>query len=803
MLREIRQAVRAFVQAPSVAILGTFTLALGIGLSTSMFSVVQALLLQPLPLREPARLLSIAQEQPDGSPRPVAPANFLDWRRDSRTIAAMSAYRVSSHIVAGAAEPVRLPLASVSANFFDVLGVTPAVGRGFVARSSEPLEVVLSWRLWHERFGADPGVIGRTLVLDTDPATIVGVMPEPFRFPEAAQAWSLAQQDVPPLRGFPGDVRTLRDVRYFNVVGRLAPSATLAAARAEMGAMGTRLHVADPDSNPVAGIHVERLQDQLVGDSRQLVLVLLAAVGFLLLIACANVAHLVLARGLSRQREMAIRAALGAGRGGLLRAQLVEAALLAGAGALGGIALARVSLGPLLALLPAATPRRSEIAISAPVLVFAVSLALVVTVLVGLLPLGATRRGRVDLAKTLSRGGRTTRGSRRVRAVLVEAELALSLILVTGAGLMARTLWTLDHVDPGFRTAQVEHLELASPRAEQFSPAERRDFSRRLEARLGAVREADAVGVGSSVPLGGDCPSASLRIQGRTMTPHDAPDVCWSVADADYFKVLAIPLLRGRMFTTLDGPSTEPVALINRVLADRMWPGADPIGQHIGTGLDGKDAWVRVVGVIASTPQASLLAPVQAAMVRPLLQTDSWGGDSLHVVAHTVGGTAAGRALSRATRDVAPDAALAGPQPLAALRGTSLARQRATTSILVLFAVVALVLAAVGLFGVVSFLAAERKAEFGIRLALGAKPADVGRLVLRDALVQVGVGALFGIVGATALARVLASAAGAPTEIDPWTLGGVLLILSLSGFVASYWPARRAASVDPLDSLRT
>jgi putative ABC transport system permease protein len=807
LLQDVRLALRGLAKNPGFAAVIAITLALGIGANTAIFSVVEALLLRPLPFEEPDRLVMIWQTVPGEPTRTVSPANFLDWRGASRSFTGLAAFTELSKNLAGGGDPVRLDAASVSANFFEVLGIKPVIGRSFDLEPGRGREALLSHGLWKERFGGEWDVVGRMVRLDNEPYRIVGVLPPSARFPEGIALWLAAKEDVPELTAhIEGDVKTLRDVRYFRVLGRLRPGVDLPAAQSEMNTIAGRLEKAYPQENADTGASLVPLREQLVGNTRPPLLLLLGAVALVLLIACVNVANLLLARAVRRGKEIALRAALGARRGRIVRQLLTESVLLAIIGGGLGLAFAAVAGRGLYAWLPADTPRLAEARLSLPVLGFTAGLSLLSALLFGLVP--ALQVSRENALGALREVGRTSAASptrESLRSLLVVGEVALALVLVTGAGLLVKSLWRLQRTPTGLEPERVLTARVALPGALRMDPSAPRRFYALVLDRIAALPGISAVGATQGLPFQGLNWTAGLRIEGRPApTPRDIPEVCWRAVTPGYFRALGVPILGGRVLTASDGPASAPVGLVNATLARTLFPDDDPLGKRIGTDIDGEGTPVTIVGIVGDTPQEGVGALARPEMYRPLAQESMFPAESIRMVLRTEGrplDLAGG--LRAAVHEIAPDVPVSDVATLDTLGRESVARRRSTGRMLSLFAGVALLLAAVGLYGVLSCLVSERTQEIGVRLTLGATRGDVMRLVLARTARLLVLGTIVGFAAALALNRFLSSFLYEVTATDPLTFGTVAGLLALAAGLASYLPARRATRIDPIVVLRS
>ncbi|HET7294025.1 MAG TPA: ABC transporter permease [Vicinamibacteria bacterium] len=800
-LKDLRHAARGLVRAPGFAGVAILTLALGIGANTAVFSLVQGLLLRPLPYPEAERLVQVFQTEPDNPKRPVAPANFLDWRRDSRSFDGLAAFTVRRRNLLGEV-PEQVEVASVSASFLRVLGLRPGLGRDFGAEDRP--EAVLGHALWQRAFGGDPGVLGRTLRLDESAYEIVGVLPAGPAFPVEAQVLTRAPRDIPEV-GVPieVDVTQLRDARFLGVLGRLAPQASLSSARAEMSAIAQRLERQFPEENARCGINLVPLRESLVGGTRATLSLMAGAVALVLLIAGANVASLLLVRSLRREREIAIRTALGASRGRLAGQLLAEGAVLAGCGAAGGLLLAGWGGALLRAALPGDLPAYTSSRLDAPVLAFSVLVSAATALVFSLVPIA---HARLDPGGALHGGRGETSGPRRHRlqGILVATELALAVVLVTAAGLLLKSLWRLENSATGVESARVVTLRASLPAARTLPEPQRKAFFDAVIERLEAVPGVEAAGAVQTLPFAGRGISAGLRVEGRTFDVADVVDTCWRAVTPGYFRALGIPVVRGHGFEPGDGASAPRVALINARLARLLWPDSDPIGQRIGTGMDGDDdAYATVVGVVGDAPQEGVAAEIRPEMYRPLAQPTRFAAESMSVAVRIRGAASLPLAsLREAVRAVNRQAPVTDMKRLEDLRRATTARQRGAGAAIGVFGALALVLAAVGLYGTLAFVVGERSREFGVRLALGARPAEVVRQVLARALRLVGAGLLAGLGVAIGFGRVLAGLLHGVAPQDAPTLAGVVVVLGLVALLSGYLPARRAARVDPALALR-
>ncbi|HEV7890855.1 MAG TPA: ABC transporter permease [Pyrinomonadaceae bacterium] len=806
VLQDLRYAFRMLRRSPGFTATAVLTLALGIGANTAVFSVINGVLLRPLPYAEPDRLAMLWTDDPrhglheEGTSYP----NFEDWKSQSRAFADMSAAADYTVSLTGAGEPERVRAAAVSANLFALLGRQPILGRDFDAGDVERRErvVVLSYGLWQRRFGGAPDVTGKTVEIDGKSAQIVGVMPRDFFFPgKEAQLWE-------PVTSFSrwDKVRAKRYSDWWLVVGRLKPGTTFDGARAEMNAVGSRLEQsyaagAEPDFAGF-GVNVVPLANQIFSTRlRQALWSLLGAVLFVLLIACANLANLMLARGAARGREFAIRAALGARRPRLVLQLLTENAVLALAAGLLGLALAAFGVRALVAFAPRDVPRLEDVGIDFRVLLFTFCLSLLASVLFGLLP--AWRVARTDPNDSLKEGGRGVSGrvASRTRGLLVAAEVALAVVLLAGAGLLIRSFLRVQAVEPGFDPARLLTLKVNLPASS--SNAQTSQFYRQAFERVATLPGVESVGAARHIFLETH-PDVPVYVEGHAPpSPGQGRDELTSdEVSAGYFKTMRIPLLKGRFFNDEDGAESPRVAVINETMARRFFPGEDPLGKRFKYGgVDSRSPFMTVVGVVGDVRQRGPDRPPLAQYFVPLTQEPA--PDASMVVR-----TAAADPLSLAAavrselhavdKNVTLSAATTVERRLEGLNS----QRSFQTWLLALFSAAALALASIGVYGVISYAVTQRTHELGVRIALGARRADILRLVVRQGMAFVLVGLAAGALLALWLTPALASLLYGVSENDPLTFAGVALLLICAALPACYLPARRAAGIDPLVALR-
>jgi putative ABC transport system permease protein len=798
-IQDLRLGLRRLANAPGFAAIALLTLALGIGANTAIFTVVNGVLFRPLPFPESDRLVGLYHFA-DGDTTTMSPPNFLDVRERARTLSDATAFHGDNLNLTGRGDPVRLDVTRVTGSFFGVLGVKPMIGRSFTSADNDfkqPRVAILGYPLWRERFGSDPQAVGQAVELSGVPHEIVGVMPESFRYPSDAQLW------VP--MEFKEDYRTKnRGAWYLTAIGRLATGQTLATATREVEAIGKQLEREFPKNNTRVGITARPLQAHSVRHVKTALLVLLAAVGFVLLIACANVANLFLARAARREGEMAIRAALGAHRVRLMRQVLTESLVLAiGGGAL-GLMLAVWGTDLLIKLQPQGIPRLEEVRIDRMVLLFTAGLTALTGLIFGCIP--AWQSTRVDLVGSLkdnARGAIGAGGLQRLRGTLVVAEMALAVLLLTGAGLMIRSFTRLQNVDSGFKTENVLTFHLSLPERDYKNDTERAVFVNALLDRMRAAPGVSSVAAISHHPMAGQTFNISFDIGGRPeRKPGEKEAIELRVVTPNYFDTLGIPLHRGRVFHHGDSASSHKVMLISESAARRHFPGEEPLGKQIKVdwGRHGQRVAGEIVGIVADVKEAGLHEPSPPELYVPY---DQVSVDEMTVLLRTA---VPPMALVNVVRQEVQRGDRSLPvsqvQTLDTILAESVSQSRFYMLMLGTFASVALLLAAIGIFGVMSNAVAHRTREIGIRLALGAESGHVRGLVLREAFMLAVLGIVLGLVASLQLTTFLATLLFELTPTDPATLIGVAAMLLAVALAASYLPAWRASRVDPLVALR-
>jgi predicted permease len=809
--RDVQYGARTLRKNPGFTIVAALTLALGIGANTTIFSVMNATLLKALPFPDPDRLVLVWEtfgKGPDNWNIVSAP-NFWDWQRQTHVFESMAIFDSAGKGYNLAGEPGRLEPEQVSglritAGFFDVLGVHPFLGRGFLPEEEtlgKDREVVLSHGLWQRRYGGDPALVGKTIPIDGLEYTVVGVMPRNFEF----EFWSHPRQLWVPAGYTKGDYE--RDSNSFVAIARLRPGVTLSQAQAEMTTIAARLARQYPRVDGRAGVSVMPMGGFGLDNLQRVMLALLAAVCFVLLIACVNVANLLLVRGANRQKEFAIRRAMGAAGSRLARQLLTESLLLAILGAAGGLFLSVFGTGLLTRILPAGFSflpfrRLDAVHIDARVFVFALAVASLAGILFGLAPAVTACRG--DVGEPLKEGGRgSTAGSgNRLRHALVASEVALALVVLAGAGLMIESMGRLLGVDPGFNPKNVLTMEMSLPQINTYyGPPVDAAFCRKLSEQVGTIPGVVSVGAAAHLPMKGNAGRGFL-IEGRPIpSPENEPSANYSVACPDYFRTMGIPIREGREFTAQDTLESPGSIVINEALAQKYWPHEDALGQRIRIGgLGGKEPWLTVVGIVGNVRHWGLDEPERPQFFRPYTQA-AWPW--MRIVVRTASAPAAYLApIKEALTRAEPTRGVSGIETMEQVVSGSVGSRRFPMLLLASFGFLALALAAVGIAGVVSYSAAQRTHEIGIRMALGAQPADVVRLMVSGSMLWVLVGVAIGIAGSLGLTRLLGSLLYGVRPTDPVALGAAAVLLAAVATAASYLPARKAMRVDPVIALR-
>lgn len=806
MFQDIRYGVRMLLKNPGFTTIAVLTLSLGVGANTAIFSIVNGVLLRDLPFPEADRIVTLWENNAnDGLERDdVSPANFLDWRERQQSFQELAFANPFSLDYVADGEPVTLRSALVSKGFFDVLGATPLHGRVFAPEEYEPgknKSVILSYALWQRLFGSDPHIVGTKLTLDGEAMTVVGVMRQDFRlhlFDVGEELWGP--------QVITESLKTQRKATYLKVLGRLKPGVTVEQARAEMTGIANTLTAEYPATNTGIGVTAITLPEHLTGKWRAALLILLGAVGFVLLIACTNIANLLLARGADRERELAIRAAIGAGRGRLLRQLLTESLLIAILGCGIGIVFARWCVHLLVAFNPGDIPRIEQVGVDGTTLIFVTAVGFFTALLFGIAP--ALKFSRPNLQQSLKESGRTVSGatSHRLRNSLVVSEIALAVVLLIGAGLLVRSFVTLINVDPGFAIDRVASLQVfiwdRYPRPEQ-----RIAYVAETLMRIEQMPDVEAVGVTTALPILESSATTSIpvTIDGRPPLPAGQEPVAQNtIATAGYFHAIGARVTRGRLFNQFDSSSSLKVAIINETMAQRYWPNEDPVGRKFSLRSAGRSqpgpVTLEIAGVVSDLRQDGLEKIPRPEFFRPHSQVPS--GSLIYVVRTRNDAAALIPALRESIWKTSPDQPFYSVTTMDRLVSDSLKARRFNLVLLGAFAGLALILALTGVYGVMSFVTRQRTHEIGVRVALGAKARDIATLVLKHGFKLAIMGTVIGAMAALALTRLMTALLFGVTATDPATFGMVVVLLPAIALLACYLPARRAMKIDPLDALR-
>ena len=801
------QTLRSLAKNPGFALVAVLTLALGIGANTAVFSVVNAVLLRPLPYPNVDRVVHLWSVNPRDSTNALNAPEYLEFARVNSTLAGLAGYREDPTTIAAAGrDPIRVTGAEVTVGFFDVFGMPPALGRTFSTAAGdgagEP-RVVLGYAVWRDLLASDPAVVGRQVRINGTPHTIVGIMPAAFDYPLRARAWFLSNKPVPlPPMEIEGDIMEIRDISYFNAVGLLRPGVSVEQANADISRIAAGIAARFTRSSADRGARLEPLHEQIVGDVRTGLLMLLGAVALVLLIACANVASLLLARASGRQRELAVRAALGASRGRLVRQLLGESAILAALGGALGLFIGVWTVSLLVSLMPSGMPRMAEIGLDGRVAIVCLLVSAVSALLFGLVP--SLQASRAEAAGVLREGGdRGSTGGRkraRTRAALVVAEIALTLMLLVTAGLLGNSFIRLQRTDSGLTLDRVILVEAPLPQGKYSSNELMAGFYERLLTALAARGELEASTVAFPRPFGGGNANGAFFIEGRPApTRADQPTAAFAAISADYFRTLGIPLLSGRHLTTQDRKPAPAAIIVNATFARRYLGDTNPIGQRVRFDED-EDEWMTIVGVAADTRALGLALEPTPTLYLPY---HYFTLPFMSVLTKSAADTAAVSAAIRAAyKEIDSELPVEKIRPLSEELSASVAGPRFRTYLLGAFAGTALLLAVIGVYGLVSYSVAQRTREIGIRVALGASASQVIGPIVRHGMTLAVTGVVIGIVGASFATRVVATLLYGVAPTDPLTFAAVAVLLLAVAFVASYVPSRRALRVDPLTALR-
>jgi putative ABC transport system permease protein len=814
LLKDLRYGVRTLTKNPGVSLIAVLTLALGIGANTAIFSVVSAVLLNPLPYREPDRVVSIWENVPEHGRWRAAPANFLDWKKQNTVFEDVAAFGGSTATLTGDGDPEQLSGTAVTPGYFEVVGVQPALGRAFQPEEYElgkDHAVILGHGLWQRRYGGDKNIINRTVILDGNSSVVVGVMPPgiyPARPTTAGRIdFDETGQDFWRPMSYMVHFASLRSAHILGVVARMKPGVTRQQAQAEMDTIGARL-AQEHDANKGEGIIVNQFLNEVVGDVKPALFMLLVAVGLVLLIACANIAGLLLAQHAARTKEIAIRAALGAGRARLVRQFFIEGLVLSVLGTLAGLGLAQLALNVLLNFVPQQMiPRLAQTGLDWRVLAFTLSLSLVTCLLFGLVP--AWQASKPDLQTALEQSGRTSgpgAARLRFRQLLVVFQVSVAVMLVIGAGLLIKSFWLLQGVDPGFKRERVLSAGLTLPSAKYDEPKKINNFFAQLHARIATLPGVESATIAYDHPLQSNWLD-SFEIEGRVAaTGSQAPSANFIPVGSDYFNTVGAQLVRGRSFTAQDDAEHPGAAIVNEAFVRHYFAGEEPIGRRIQPGPPGR-IWdnqrltsFEIVGVVRDVKFDGLAAASEPAYYLPASQAPL--NDMTILVRTSSDPESMVPALRQAVWSIDPNQPISNVNTLERIVSDSIAQPRLNMLLMMLFGGLALLLSAVGIYGLLSYAVTQRTQELGIRMALGANISDVLKLVLKQGMFLALVGEVIGLAGAFALTRLMRGLLFGVTPTDTSIFAGVVVVLTLVALVACYVPARRATKVDPLVALR-
>jgi predicted permease len=800
MWQDLRYGARKLRQNPGFSLVAIMTLALGIGANTAIFSVVNAVLLRPLPFEQPEQLVRVfgTNARRSSFSRPHSYPNFADLRAQGRTFESMAAFTGTTAALSGVDAPEQITGVIASGDVFSVLRAKPLLGRLLSAEDERPdgtRVVVISHGLWQRRFGGDLQIVGRVIKLDGRDREVVGVTPADFSFEfvtSAADFW----MPINPA----GSSYQQRGAIFLEAIGRLKPGVSLGEASADLGVVATRLEQQYQESNAGIGVRIAPAQEELVGDVRPTLLLLLGAVGFVLLIACANVANLLLARSAGRHREIAVRSALGAWRGRIVRQLLTESAMLAFAGGALGLLFALWGVRLLSALVPENVPRFGETSMDLRVLGFTLGATVLTGLLFGIAP--ALQSSRFDLNEALKEGGRAGsdgRGRSRVRSLLIVSEVALSLVLLVGAGLLIKSFVKLRNTDPGFDPSNTLTASVSLSPVRYDTDEEISDFYRRLIERVRTLPGVEVVGAVNPLPLGENDYAFGFTVLGQPpLPPGQRQSASTRFVSPDYFRAQRVPMRAGRAFTEADKAGAPGVIIVNEAFARRHLPGVEPLGQRLRLGINSMEG--EIVGVVGDMRGTNLATPADPEYYVPEAAVST--SDMTLVIRTTADPASLTPALRQVVSEMDGDLPLYDVRTMESLMARSVARQRFSMTLVGVFAALAVLLSAVGIFSVMSFLVAQRTHEIGIRMALGARPGDILSMVVRHGIVLTLVGVGVGLAAAFTLTRLMSGLLYEVSATDPLVYGGVTALLAAVALLASYVPARRATKVDPLIALR-
>ena len=796
IIKDIRYGIRSLLKRPGFTVIALIALALGIGANTAIFSLVNAVLLQPLPYPESERLVwAWGNIRTGGNRASVAPLDFLDYRSQNKTFEHLGATMQLSLNLTGSGEPDRLTASGVTGNWFDVFGVRPALGRGFTLENEKgghDQVTVLSHEFWQKRFAGDPSILNKKIVLDGKSVEVIGVMPRHVVFPQEADLWVPLNFDISPMM-------KQRRAHFMRPIGRLKEGVTLTQAQADTDLIAAQLEEQFPETNKNWSLRLVPLREQLVGATQTTLLILFGAVGFVLLIACANVANLLMVRAAARQKEIALRTALGASRLRIARQMITESLLLAIIGGALGTVLAAWGVEVLVSLSEGSIPRTANVRIDLVVLAFTFFISLATGLLFGLVP--ALRTARVNLIDSLKDGLRGASESvvrNRTRSLLVVFESAIAVMLLIGAGLLVRSLVALQNVDPGFDPNNVLTMRISLPMQKYDTPEKAANFFGQLQTRVAALPGVESAAFISELPLSNQPNDMPFTVEGRppVASISEGFGADFRMVTQTYFNALRIPLLRGRNFTEQEVQQSDKVLLVSQQLVDQIFPNEEPLGKRLVMAMSGEP--YEIIGIVGDIRHQSLGAPGVPTMYMPSLMRGSTNVvlrtnvDPLSIVA----------GVRKEVQALDPDQPIAAVKTMNDWVATSTAAPRYRTTLLALFAALAMILAATGIYGVMSYSVAQRTHEIGVRMAMGARQFDVLKMVVRQGMILALVGVVLGLAGAYALTRVMSTLLFGVTAKDPITFGAVAALLIAVAFIACFVPARRATKVDPLVALR-
>ncbi len=795
--RDVLFGIRALIKNPGFTLIALVTLALGIGANTAIFSVVNAVLLKSLPYPQQERLVDLGEHQEGGDVGPSWP-DFLDWQQQNEVFDAVTAYHPERFNLTGIAEPVRLDAMEVSAGFLDLTGFKPHLGRLFTPSDDNvgaSPTVILTYSTWTSYFGQDPQIIGKGVTLNGVSYTVVGVLPANFWMKDPVAIFM-------PIGPATKDAMWHQRGEHpaINVLARLKPGKSFEQARSNMETIARRLAQQYPETNSHETTTVKSFYEAVVGDTQGTLYVLLAAVGFVLLTVCANLANLLLARGSARTKEMAIRVALGAGRTRLIVQVLTESIVLSGIGGLIGVALASVSIGPLVRLAPEDIPRLQNAHIDFAVLGFAVAISILAGLVFGVMP--ALQVSRPDLVNTLkqaTRGSTTGSSTAKVRNAVLVTEVALALLLVTGAGLMIRSIIRVQQTSVGFLSDNLLTFRVSLPETKYPTLEQQVRFFKEATDRIDAVPGIRSAGLVRCLPMTGPCWDSIYVLSDRPLPPpNEVPDFDSNMVSADYFKTMGIPLIKGRFIDEHDTANSPLTVVVNETLARRMWPHDDPIGKQLKQGNgQGDYPYRQVVGVVGDVKRDSLDAVQNPEVFMPIAQHALLKGSALFVVRTEKDPMSMATAVTRQIHEIDKDQPVVAMQPMSQIVRNSIGLRKFSTLLLVLFGALALLLASVGIYGVMAYTVTLRMPEMGIRLALGAQPIHVFRLVIGQGITLALIGVAIGLLGSLPMTKFMSSLLFGITATDPVTFVTVALLLTATAALGSYVPARRTMKLDP------